>query len=91
MGVVNGTLGPLIAHAPDCANTDATTSCQITYGPSSAPIAGFPDPLRSTDAMTVTLVHTHHYFFGALGSELDLQAQSSMRIEPSSVISGTSP
>jgi hypothetical protein len=88
---VNGTIGPLISHPADCANTDGTTRCQIIYGPSSAPFVGFPDPLRSTDAMTVSITHTHHFLFGALGSEVDLRAQASMRIEPSAVISGTGP
>ena len=88
---VRGTVGPLIAQPPDCNGTAADTSCQITYGPASVSIPGFPDVLRSTDAMTVTVVHTHHFLFGALGSEIDLQAQASMRIEPSSVISGTGP
>jgi Flp pilus assembly protein TadG len=85
---VGGTLGPLMLSPPDCAGTSSTTSCQITYGPSGAPI---PDPLRSTDLMTVTLAHTHSLLFGALGAEVNIQARSSMRIEPSTVISGTGP
>ena len=88
---VRTTLGPLLAQPPDCSGTSASTTCQINYGPSSAPIAGFPDPLRSTDTMTVTLVHTHPFLFGALGSSIDLHAEASMRIEPSSVITGTGP
>ena len=82
---INHTLGPLFVTPPDCDGTSATTTCQITYGPSLAPI---PDPLRSTEALTVTITHTHPFLFGALGSSIDLQAQASMRIEPSSVISG---
>jgi len=85
---VGGTVGPLMPSPPDCAGTSSTTTCQISYAPSSAPI---PDPLRSTDAMTVTLAHTHSFLFGALGSDLTIQARSSMRIEPSTVISGTGP
>ena len=85
---VGGTVGPLILPPPDCAGTSSTTSCQISYGASSAPI---PDPLRSTDLMTVTVAHTHTFLFGALGSEATIQARSSMRIEPSAVISGTGP
>ena len=85
---VGGTVGPLIPVPPDCAGTSSTTSCQITYGP---PSALFPDHLRSTDVMTVTLAHTHSFLFGALGNEIDIQAQSRMRIEPSAVISGTGP
>jgi hypothetical protein len=41
--------------------------------------------------MTVTLAHTHTFLFGALGSQISIQAQSSMRIEPSGVISATGP
>jgi hypothetical protein len=85
---VGGTVGPLVPAPPDCAGTGSTTSCQISYGPSSAPI---PDPLRSTDVMTVTLAHTHSILFGALGNEVNIQARSSMRIEPSAVVSGTGP
>ncbi len=85
---VSGPLRPLIPAPPDCDGTSATTTCQISYEPSSAPI---PDPLRSTDALTVTLVYTHPFLFGALGNEMAMRAQSSMRIEPSSVISGTGP
>lgn len=85
---VQNMVGPLIPPPPDCGGAGSSTSCQITYGPPSAPI---PDPLRSTDAMTVSVVHTHTFLFGALGSEISLQAQSSMQIEPSSVISGTGP
>ena len=85
---VKSTLAPLIVAPPDCNGTAATTTCQITYGPPTAPI---PDPLRSTDTFTVTLVHIHPFLFGALGGDIDLQAQASMRIEPSSVISGTGP
>jgi Flp pilus assembly protein TadG len=91
---VSGPLRPLIPAPPDCDGTSATTTCQITYGPPSAPIPSsppIPDPLRSTDAMTVTLVYTHPFLFGALGNEIAVRAQSSMRIEPSSVISGTGP
>lgn len=91
VSAVSGTIGPLMSHPTDCANTAGTTRCQIFYGSSSAPFTGFPDPLRSTDAMTVSITHTHHFLFGALGSEIDLQAQASMRIEPSAVISGTGP
>lgn len=79
-------VGPLIASPPDCNGTAASTTCQISYGPSSAPI---PDPLRSTDAMTVTLTHAHPLFFGALGGSVDLRARASMRIEPSMVITTT--
>jgi hypothetical protein len=85
---VGGTVGPLVPAPPDCAGTSSTTSCQISYGPSSAPI---PDHLRSTDVMTVSLAHTHSVFFGSLGNQLNIQARSSMRIEPSAVISGTGP
>jgi Flp pilus assembly protein TadG len=83
---VSGPLRPLIPAPPDCDGTSSSTTCQISYGPSSAPI---PDPLRSTDALTVTLVYTHPFLFGALGNEMAVRAQSSMRIEPSSVISAT--
>jgi Flp pilus assembly protein TadG len=85
---VSGTLRPLIPSPPDCDGTSSSTTCQISYGPSSAPI---PDPLRSTDALTVTLVYTHPFLFGTLGNEMAIRANSSMRIEPSSVISGTGP
>jgi Flp pilus assembly protein TadG len=91
---VSGPLRPLIPAPPDCDGAGSSTSCQITYGPSSAPIPSnppIPDPLRSTDAMTVTLVYTHTFLFGALGNEMAVRAQSSMRIEPSSVISATGP
>jgi Flp pilus assembly protein TadG len=88
VSTVGGTIGPLVSAPPDCAGTSSTTSCQISYGPSGAPI---PDPLRSTDVMTVTLAHTHSVLFGALGNQLNIQARSSMRIEPSTVISGTGP
>lgn len=84
-GAISHTLGPLFVAPPDCNGTTATTTCQITYGPSSAPI---PDPLRSTEPFTVTITHTHPFLFGALGSSIDLHAQASMRIEPSSVITG---
>lgn len=85
---VKSTLAPLIIPPPDCNGTAGNTTCQITYGPPTAPI---PDPLRSTDTFTITLVHTHPFLFGALGGDIDLQARASMRIEPSSVISGTGP
>jgi len=85
---VRSTVGPLIPPPPDCAGTSFVTTCQISYGPPSAPI---PDPLRSTDAITVTLVHTHSHLFGALGNQIGIRAQSSMRIEPSSVITSTGP
>ena len=88
VNAVTDTLAPLVAAPPDCAGTSSSTSCRISYGASGAPI---PDPLRSTDAMTVTLAHTHTFLFGALGSQMTLQAQSSMRIEPSAVISSTGP
>lgn len=82
---VSRTLGPLIVSPPDCNGTGAATTCQVTYGTSSAPI---PDPLRSTEPLTVTITHTHPFLFGALGTSIDLHAQASMRIEPSSVITG---
>jgi hypothetical protein len=41
--------------------------------------------------MTITLAHTHTFFFGSLGNEINIRARSSMRIEPSSIISGTGP
>jgi Flp pilus assembly protein TadG len=85
---VQGTIGPLIAPPPDCNGTTSSTTCWITYGPPTAPI---PDPLRSTDAMTVSITHTHTLLFGALGNQVDLRARSSMRIEPSTVISSTGP
>ncbi len=91
---VSGTLRPLIPAPPDCGGAGSSTSCQITYGPSSDPIPSIPpipNPLRSTDAMTVTLVYTHSFLFGALGNEMAVRAQSSMRIEPSSVIPSTGP
>ncbi len=88
---VRGTVGPLVVPPPDCNGTSAATICQITYGPSSLPIASIDNLLRSTDAMTVTITHTHPFLFGALGSTIDLHAQATMRIEPSSVISGTGP
>jgi Flp pilus assembly protein TadG len=82
---VRGTVAPLIAPPPDCSNTAATTVCQISYGPSSAPIV---DYLRSTDVLTLSITHTHSFLFGALGAGIDLHAQAAMRIEPSTVISG---
>lgn len=86
---VRQTLRPLMAPPPDCSSgTGSPTTCQISYGPPSAPIF---DPLRSTDEMTVIITHTHAFLFGALGNEIELRARSSMRIEPSSVISGTGP
>ena len=85
---VQNMVGPLIPGPSDCNGSGGSTTCQITYGPSSAPI---PDPLRSTDAMTVTISFTHPVLFGALGSTLNLNARASMKIEPSSVISGTGP
>jgi Flp pilus assembly protein TadG len=85
---VRDTIGPLLAAPPDCAGTSSTTSCQLSYGP---PSALFPDPLRSTDAMTVTLIHSHSFLFGALGNDIDIRAHSNMRIEPSAVISSTGP
>jgi Flp pilus assembly protein TadG len=85
---VNATLGPLIPSPPDCAGTSSTTTCTIMYGASGAPI---PDPLRSTEAMTVTVAHTHTLLFGAFGGEIGLQAHANMKIEPSTVISGTGP
>jgi Flp pilus assembly protein TadG len=83
VAAVSGTVGPLMPGPPDCSGSSSTTSCQISYGPSSAPI---PDPLRSTDEMTVVVSHTHHLLIGALGGDIDIQARSSMRIEPSAVI-----
>jgi hypothetical protein len=83
---VGGTIGALIAPPPDCSDTPSTTRCKIGYGAPSSPIL---DPMRSTDTLTVTLVHTHSFVFGALGNELQLRARSSMRIEPSSVISAS--
>jgi Flp pilus assembly protein TadG len=88
VAAVSATLGPLISPPPDCAGTTSTTTCTITYGVSGAPV---PDPLRSTDAMTVTVAHTHTLLFGAMGGEIGLQAQANMKIEPSAVISGTGP
>ena len=85
---VKNTVGPLIVSPPDCNGTSANTICQISYGTSSAL---FVDPLRSTELLTVTLTHSHPFLFGAVASSLDLQAQASMRIEPSAVISGTGP
>jgi hypothetical protein len=85
---VSATIGPLIPPPPDCDGTTSTTTCHITYGVSGAPI---PDPLRSTDAMTVTVAHTHTLLFGAFGGQLELQARANMKIEPSAVISGTGP
>ena len=80
---VSDTLGPLMPGPPDCSGSSSTTSCQISYEPPSAPI---DDAFRSTDAMTVTVSHTHSFMFGALGNDVDIQARSSMRIEPSTVI-----
>jgi hypothetical protein len=80
---VSDTVGPLMPGPPDCSGSSSTTTCQISYGASSAPIE---DPLRSTDMMTVAITHTHSYLFGALGNDIDIQARSSMRIEPSTVI-----
>ena len=85
---VTGTVGPLIPAPPDCNGTSATTTCQIAYGPSGAPIQ---DPLRSTDVMIVTVAHTHAFLFGALGNDVNIQARSSMRIEPSTVVIPTGP
>jgi len=88
---VRSTVGPLVIPPPDCNGSLSDTSCQISYGPSSFPIASIENLLRSTDIMTVTITHTHSFLFGALGNTLDLQSQASMRIEPSTVISGTGP
>jgi Flp pilus assembly protein TadG len=88
---VRSTVGPLVIPPPDCTGTVSDTSCQITYGPSSFPLTSIENLLRSTDIMTVTITHTHPFLFGALGSTLDLESQASMRIEPSTVISGTGP
>jgi Flp pilus assembly protein TadG len=87
---VSGTMGPLIPPPSDCNGSGADTTCQITYGPPSAP-PPISDPLRSTDSMTVTITYTHPVLFGALGSTLELNARASMKIEPSSVISPTGP
>jgi Flp pilus assembly protein TadG len=87
---IRSAIGPLVVSPPDCNGTTATTTCQIVYGPSSVPVP-IPDPLRSTDAMTVTLTHNHRILFGVLGGDINLQAQASMRIEPSAVISDTGP
>jgi Flp pilus assembly protein TadG len=83
---VNDTLGPFIPPSPNCNGTGDTTICEITYGPSTSPV---PDPLRSTDTMTVTIMRTHPFLWGAMGGDIDLQVQSSMKIEPSTVISAT--
>jgi hypothetical protein len=85
---INLTLTPLVPAVPDCSGTTATTSCSITYGVSSSP---YFDPLRSTDTLTVTVINHHQFLFGALGSSMDLEAQASMHIEPSAVISNTGP
>ena len=81
---VGTTVGPLMPPPPDCNGAGSLTSCQITYGPPTAPI---PDPLRSTDALTITVVHTHSVLFGAVGEQISLRSQANMRIEPSVVIS----
>lgn len=88
---VQSTVGPLVFPPPDCNGTLSDTSCQITYGPSSFPVASIENLLRSTDNMTVTITHTHYFLFGALGNTIDLHSQASMRIEPSTIISGTGP
>jgi len=85
---VQDTLAPLIVSPSACDGSGSSTTCRISYGPPSGPIA---DPLRSTDLMTITLAHTHTFFFGSLGNEINIRARSSMRIEPSSIISGTGP
>jgi Flp pilus assembly protein TadG len=85
---VRSTIVPLISPPATCDGGGATTACAINYAPNSAP---FADPLRATDIMTVTVAHTHTLLFGALGADIDLQSQASMRIEPSTVISGTGP
>jgi hypothetical protein len=86
---VGQTLRPLMAPPPDCnGGTGSPTTCQISYGPPGSVIF---DPLRSTDGITLSLAHTHSFLFGALGNQMQLQARSSMRIEPSAVISGTGP
>jgi hypothetical protein len=87
---VQGTLGLLIDSPPDCNNTSATTTCQMAYGPSTSPFT-YTAFLRSTDLLTVTLTHTHSFLFGALGGEIGLNTQTSMRIEPAVAISGTGP
>lgn len=83
---VMGTMGPGIIRPPDCAGTSADTMCQVIYGPHSNPLIS--DTLRSTDIMTVTVTHRHPFLFGALGGHLDLEAHATMRIEPSTIISG---
>lgn len=87
---VQGTLGVLIDSPPDCNNTSSITTCQMAYGPSTSSFT-YTSFLRSTDLLTVTLSHTHSFLFGALGSEVGLSTQTSMRIEPASVVSGTGP
>ncbi len=87
-GTVRGTIGPLIPAPADCDGaTGSAVVCNVSYGPFTTP--GFTDTLRSSSLFTVTLTYTHPLLFGALGSDVTLQAQSSMRIEPSAVISGT--
>ncbi|MDH3674852.1 MAG: pilus assembly protein [Anaerolineae bacterium] len=85
---VRTTVAPLVMPPPDCDGTGNPTTCVINYAVPSAP---FTDTLRATDVMTVTVVHTHTLLFGALGGNIDLSAQASMRIEPSTVISGSGP
>lgn len=84
---VQGTIGPLIPTPTDCNATANETVCKISYGSSGAP--GFTDPLRSSAPLTVTLTYTHPLLFGALGNAVSLQAQASMEIEPSSVITAS--
>lgn len=88
---VRSLVGPIVAPPSDCNATSGSTVCQIAYGPSSMPIGSIDNLVRSTDIMTVSISHTHRFLFGALGSSIDLQTQASMRIEPSTVISGTGP
>jgi hypothetical protein len=86
---VQDTIGPLVTAPADCNGTAGTTTCQIAYGPPITTL--FTDSLRSTEGMTVTLNYVHPLLFGALGSTIDLQARSSMIIEPAAIISGTLP
>ena len=85
---IDETLAPGIVEPVDCNGSGGVTSCQITYDVASPSADAL---LRSTSPLTVTLTHTHSILFGAFGGELNMQAQASMKIEPSTVVSGAGP
>lgn len=68
-------LGPLVSSS-DCTVT-------VSYTPA-VPAVG--DPYRALDSMTVTVACSRDLFFGLVGtSQINLQADATMRIEPGGV------